>query len=173
MILKILGSIMITAASCCTGNLFAERLIRRCKNLQDFITALVNLENEILFKAAPLPEALYCCAKITNESISPFLEQTASDIAGKTGKLISEIWSDNIHAFKERLCLDESDADIIKSLGATIGALDIDIQANSIKLCRKNIGYALQRSLDDKEKYVKVYKSAGMLVGIFISILFI
>lgn len=173
MILKIIGSIMIIASSCCIGNFSAERLAGRCRNLQDFITVMVNLENEILFKATPLSEALFSCSKITNEGISSFLRKTASDIGRKTGKSTREIWYNNTQMFKERLCLEDSDADIIKSLGATIGALDTDIQANSIKLCQKNLSYALQSSLENKEKYIKVYKNAGVLIGIFISILFI
>lgn len=173
MTLKIFGSIMIIASSYQIGNFFANRYITRSKNLQDLITAFINLENEILFKASPLSEALFNCSKITNKNISEFLQKVSEDIGRKSGISTKEIWYHNIMSFKEKLCFEDSDADIIKSMGATIGTLDTDVQMNSLQLCQKNLNNALQNSFQNSTKYVKIYKNAGILIGIFISILFI
>jgi len=189
MIAKLLGATIVIFACGKIGFDFAARLARRVNEIRGSITALVALKGEMTFKGIPLGDALIHAGEAaengTTDNIHKIFKSAGTALNLKLGMTAQEVWQtvldndfDRAGRFRDipsvtGLSIGEKDLEILRSLGPLLGKSDIENQLGNIMLVMKKLEIAEKEAIEEERKYGKLYKSAGLLIGALIAILFI
>jgi len=164
-LIRILGGGLILFVTTMFGFFRAGQLARREKNLCRFETALSVLENEISYSSARLCEAFSRVSKISGLTIF----QSAGEEIGT--RSFSEIWSSTLTDFQSELCLSDADVEALNLLSEQLGKSDRTHQLQCIRhtatLLRQNHADAVAQNAQSG----KLYRSLGLLSGIFLVML--
>ena len=170
--LKLIGSILIIAASTIGGFIYAQSFISRVKELNEIERCIYQLQNEIVYTHTPLPEALINVAIKAKEPIA--------DIFNKTSKKLSSNMYDNVYeafknTFKEStdLNLKNEDINLILDLSKSLGESDINGQINIFSLTMENLKKIIAEAEITMKKNVKMYRYLGFGIGAMIVIMLI
>lgn len=163
--LRLTGALLIGAVCAWYGFLSADRLKRRRTFLNEFIASLNALETEIAFGRyelgvifGRLDEArglfgLYgrCAALLETEGIRSAWHNAVREAAGAG-------------------CLKKEDIQAIESLGSELGMSDVNGQKKVIERVCGLLEPQLKNAEEDYKRLGRVYRSCGILAGIFVVI---
>lgn len=146
----------------------------RAVNLQSLIDGLGNLESEITYRKAPLPEALETVSseKAANGAKALF-GRVAGDLAAKANCSLPESWSANTEELSEACSFTAEDVHIIKELGKELGSTDIYAQSAMLRHACSQLQGQLAQAVEEKNTKGKMYKSLGIAVGLTLVIILI
>ena len=174
MLIKFILCVIIFSGCSAVGNLFA-------KNLEKRTAALVNLEAAVVMLNSRM--------KYYSEPVKSMLLNTGKAIKGETGKLfceVSESMTENLNCVDAmHLALDraknkkgyigaltKSDEAILADLFERVG-LDRGAQTAAFDFAKNRIESVLSEAQYKKNQLAKLYKTAGMLIGALVAIIFI
>lgn len=166
--IKLLGSIVIVGVTTLFGFELSNRLRRRSKQIRYLKMALESLETEIVFAMTPLAEA---CKRVSDQipdhTVASFF-QTIGLKLSKEESLVTDIWQSVLEKWKEETDLKDSEINILKQFGQTLGQQDLENQRKQIRLAISYFDQEENQALEAQQKYDSMYKSLGFLAGIFI-----
>lgn len=146
----------------------------RVTNLQSFLDGLKNLEDEILYRKTPLPEALKIVSIDKAESGAKNLFSAVSqELEGKNSHNFIEVWSDIVGKLGSDCALIEADTHILKELGRGLGGTDIYGQSAVLQRACKQLEVQLVEAVAEKDTKGKMYKGLGIAIGLTIVIILI
>jgi len=164
--IKIIGFLIVLISSCKIGLDISNRYSERTKELRSVIQALEIIKTEIEFSNSLLFKALEHCDIVKNKSVSNLMLKISKSL--KNNETISnELFENN------NLALHKSDIDILTDIFLTLGAGNTQNEVNNINNGIDRLKASINNSLDDEKKYCKLSKVSGLLIGIFIGIMFI
>ncbi|GKX31919.1 hypothetical protein SH1V18_43990 [Vallitalea longa] len=173
MIIKILGATLILMSSSLIGFYYSKSYIRRSEDLRTFKKALILLRGEINYSLSPMPEALEDISKRFDHEISDFFRSIAEELKLNLGKSLTEVWKKKAEEILKRTYLNPIDIKNIMIFSENIGYLDKEMQTNNINLLLEQINEEIKTSIENDNKYNKLYRSLGVLGGILVIVLFI
>lgn len=173
MFLKIAGSLLIIFSSSMFGYYYSNRDNYRIKALEDIKKALIILKSQIEFSLSPLPDAMLLISKRTSPSLALFFEYVANRLNERTGYGIDAIWQDALQTCLKKTYLESEDIDYFKSLGNTLGYLDMKLQTNGIQIMIDYIDTKCESLQEVSGKNKKLYSSLGILGGILVAVVFL
>ncbi len=165
--IRLIGSMMIGSVCAWLGFVMADRLKKRRDFLSAFITSLTVLETEIEFGRRALEKAF---AELDKEELFGFY-RLCRDEMREIG--IKKAWERAAEKTAEKAYLNQGDIRAISSLGAELGMTDVGGQKKNIARAREILAGCFDEAESDHKRLAKVYKSCGVLAGIFIVIVFI
>lgn len=155
---------MITGGVCAYyGFAAADRLVRRRRFLNEMLTALSVLETEISFGHNEL--GLIFARLDKNKALCGFFGCCRSGMADKG---IKRAWEDALEDVTDRVCLKNDDVSALLSLGTEIGMSDIRGQSRTIKRASELLRACCADADESSARLGRVYRSCGVLTGIFI-----
>ncbi|MDR0958214.1 MAG: stage III sporulation protein AB [Clostridiales bacterium] len=165
--LKLVGGLLLFAASSIIGFRYSIREKLRINSLSEMRKALMILKSEISFSENSLTDAFSYIAKNTDGSIGDFFAVMAKKL--RTGESFSKIWDSSLAVLGDSK-LAEEDKREFSRLSKTIGIAD--------KRFNEEIISALVRYIDDKveslykesEKNRPLFGSLGILCGLLITV---
>lgn len=171
--IKLLGCVIILAASTGIGFIYAESFKKRTKQLNELQRCIHQLQNEIVYAHNPLPEAIL---NVANRSINPI-----KDIFEEVSFLLLKNKVDNVYeAFKSGLSnkksnlnLKKDDANLLLDLSKSLGETDIEGQQRVFSLVLENIKKHIKNSELSMDKNVKMYRYLGFSLGAMIVIILV
>ena len=166
--IKIIILIGILISCVCIGNSISKRFISRVNDLIDMKKALNILETKIKFTYEPLPQVFLYISKNVNDSISQIFKNSAKKMEKESA---GSAWKDALE--KDKTNLKQEDLEILKSLGNLLGKTDIDGQVSEIELVNRMLDVQINKAEEDKTKYVKMYRSLGIYIGLAIIVVLI
>ena len=166
MLIKLAGGALVFYAGLFWGIFKSGELSKREKSLRDIRTALNVLESEIVFSSHYLKHAFMKISEIC--SCGALFSDTAEKME-EDG--ILKAWEYAVEKNKKKLVLKNSDAEIIKILGSQLGMSDREQQVKNIRHVDALLGQALEEAREEYHKSAKLYRSMGILGGLFIIIL--
>lgn len=173
MILKIMGSLMVIAASS-LGGWYASGLDSfRIHDLNEIKKALTILKSEIEFASAPLPEALRNIAARTDKPINTIFTYLSERLEERSRESISDLWFETIESCKSSTFFHRDDIESLQSFGKTLGYLDKKMQISAICLLIENIDAKVDTLSAAAQKNSRMYRSLGVLGGMLIAVIFI
>lgn len=165
MIIKLFGCLVIMACSTSAGYMLASGYRKRVIELRGFQSALQLLEDEIMFTSTPLPQAGLELGKRMNSPIADLFELFGHILKQRIGYTAGEAWNMAMDKYRNFLCLNQEDIDIILGFGKNLGSTDKENQQKSFRLVRHRLEEQLKKAEDGRIKNEKLCKSLGFLLG--------
>lgn len=170
--MKLIGAILILLATTWVGFEFAKKLSERPRQLRHLKSALQTLEAEIMYGMTPLSEACLQLSKQLPKPIS-YLFERFSFYLNKQEDSVDRAWEESLSDTWNFTALCESEYEIMRQFGTTLGQHD---RTNQQKYIRLTIAHLEREEGDAREKqnrYEKMIKSLGFLTGLLIILLMI
>lgn len=130
-------------------------------------SALQTLEAEIVYSREPLVTAFIQVASQTPNPIAGFFEQLHFALKNDA-KALTDIWDHTVCDFINQSALGNAEKEILIQFGQTLGRHDVMQQKKYIQLALTHFERLLEEAIDDQRRYSKMFKSLGLLTGIFI-----
>lgn len=167
-IIKYLTLILILSLTSYIGILISKKYLNRVKDLKEMKNALNMFSTKIKFTYEPIPQTFKEISQKTKPNISNIFrnayEKMNTNSAGKAWEEALEESSTNM--IKE-------DIEVLKNLSNLLGKVDIEGQVNEVELVEKFLDTQLESAEEEKQKYVKMYKTLGVTVGLAVVIILI
>lgn len=171
--MKIIGAIFVMIASCGIGFLFAGELKKRKQELVEQYNLMRLLLGDVRYMRAALPEAINKAIIRHQGSYSGFLRTVAELLGEAPGICLSDIWKRAVEESLQHSSLKESDKQMLKCFGESISVADRE----NVMLCFEQYLSELKEEIDAVSRVAgtkaRLYRSLGVLTGIFIIVLFI
>ena len=172
MLTKVLGCAVIIICAAKIGFDEAARYSERVREIREFQTALISLKGEISFCRTPLSEALIKTGKRLKTAVADIFIRAGEGV--KSGKMTAlQAWDEAISDSKKKLTLKDDEMYIITSFGKLLGASDAVGQLENIELTSSKLVMCENLALEDERKHAKLYRSLGIIGGMFLAILFL
>lgn len=172
MLLKILGSIVIILCAAKIGFDEAARYTRRVREIRELQSALIALKGEISFCRTPLSSALIKTGQRLKTSINQIFVR-AGEALRDGGKSAGEAWEAALFNVEKELSLKNEELYILSTFGKLLGISDAGGQIENIELAREKLAVCEKQALEDEAKFARLYRSLGIIGGVFTAILFI
>lgn len=161
--MKLIGAVIIFAVCAYAGFAFSDRMKKRCVYLMNICEALNLLETEITFRGSRLKQAFI---KIDKASDTRGLFKTAADNMESKG--IKRAWREAAKEKSGELRFNETDTEALALLGERLGMTDTEDQIKNIIYARKRLEDNLKGAKEEYAKLGRLYRSGGILAGLFL-----
>lgn len=173
MLLKIIGSILVLAASGFLGFVLSRDCSRRPQELRELQGLLQMFENEISFLSNLLTDAFAKIYRSSKSEVAVFFEETADMLKINAGINASQAWETAVGKNLKMTSLNKEDEEILISFGKMLGNSDLEGQIKNIRLTLNQLKIQEQKAEESKAKNEAMYKRLGILGGIAIVIILI
>ncbi len=170
--LKIIGAVLVTAATTALGMRSAAQLKNRVKSLSSLVAGLDIMKPEICTRLTPMPELLELLARQSGEPASLFFAECLIKLKTMRGRPFSEVWKSALLSAKG-LELSESEREILLELGAALGRYDSERQGDAISSARKRLEGRLSKAESERDKESRTRLMLGVAAGLAIAIILI
>lgn len=169
MLLKITGIILIIIAGALFGYSLCDDYLERIYCLESIKRALFILRGEIKHNNSSIYEALENI-EVSNNNVMNFISGVIKEYKYKKSSLW-EAWEKGItDCFEKSPGLKKEEIKIIQEFGRNLGITDRETQLKNIDECVKEMEESITDLKNDKKEKCKLYKTLGVLSGLFISI---
>ena len=163
--LKFFGAVLIISAFGIWGVSKSKRLKKRCDSLMTIISSLNLLENEISYGEKDISSALSSVGVMEN---LPFFRNIAENLKN------SSVFQAFSNALKnDDMCLSKSDREILLEFSQNLGSVNKDFQIGSILHTKELLVSSHISACSDYDKYGKLYRNMGFLLGSLIALLMV
>ena len=163
--IKIIGCAVILGASTMVGFIYSERLKYRVFQLNEVERAIHQLQNEITYVHALLPDAFKSVAQKSKNPIRELFNKTGELLSGNEYDNVYEAMNSAMNTIKSGLNLNCDDINVILDLSKTLGESDIEGQNNMFTLTITNLKKQIKISEEFMKKNIKMYRYLGFSFG--------
>lgn len=171
--LKLLASCAVFSGCGYLGILCAGRLKKRVRQLDEFKSALTQLQFDIDYLGIPLAEAFERIAKNTESEIKNLFLYVSERLSGHPGCDMQKVWTRAISKYEADLAFGKEDIDVITDFSKTLGTGNCEKEKNNIKVTQMRLEILLNQARSEAESNTKIYRGLGFLTGIFLVVLLI
>jgi stage III sporulation protein AB len=171
--IKIIGCAVILGASTMAGFIYSERLKYRVFQLNEVQRAVHQLQNEITYVHALLPDAFKSVAHKSKEPIKELFNKTSELLSDNEYENVYEAMNSAMSLIKNRLYLNSDDINVILDLSKTLGESDIEGQNSIFSLTKENLKKQIKISEELMNKNIKMYRYLGFSFGAMLVIVLV
>ena len=168
--IKIIACAVILGASTIAGFIYSERLKYRVFQLNEVQRAIYQLQNEITYVHALLPDAFKSVAQKSKEPIRELFNKTSELLSDNNYENVYEAINSAMNLIKCRLYLSSDDINVILDLSKTLGESDIEGQISIFSLTLLNLKKQIKISEEFMNKNIRMYRYLGFSFGAMIVI---
>lgn len=169
---KIIGAIMVTAATTTVGLRSASRLKNRVKSLKSLVGGLDIMRPEICTRLTPMPELLELLSRQAGEPANLFFAECLLKLKSMRARPFAEIWKSALYT-ENFLELSEDEREILAELGSALGRYDTERQGDAISSARKRLEAKLAKAENEKDKEIRLRTVLGVAAGLALAIILI
>lgn len=171
--IRILGAVLVVAASAGIGFSYSFRLGRRLEQLRQLERMTLLLKGEISYGCAALPEALISIGKKMPEPFACFLEKVADRLSGYPDKSFQQVFQEEVEENLKQSALTAKDKEALMQMGAFLGYLDKDMQLRTVDLYLQELEREIKATGESIPGKQKLCRSLGIMGGLFLVLLLI
>jgi stage III sporulation protein AB len=171
--IKIIACAVILGASTMAGFIYSERLKYRVFQLNEVHRAIHQLQNEITYLHAVLPDAFKSVSQKSRHPIKELFSKTSELLCLNEYENVYEAMNSAMNSIKSRLYLNYDDINVILDLSKTLGESDIEGQNSIFALTIVNLKKQIKISEELMIKNIKMYRYLGFSFGAMIVIVLI
>lgn len=161
--LKILGSLMISASCVYLGVRRSMNIKKRYNSLVDFQNALSVLSTDIAFRETELKQAFVNTDNTVFKEAAKYIEKDG----------IKAAWSKAVKKCASRLCFTEGDCDTLLMLSKRLGMTDTENQIKNLEGVKNMLDLHIKAARYDADRLCRLYTGGGVLTGIFLVLILI
>ncbi len=160
---------MIIACGTGTGFLQSDRLDRRVKFLQQYISFINDINIKIHYSMEPIEKIIKECNN--SKTLSAFISSIMKQM--QKGQTFAKAWENSLMVLKNENALKQQDLNLIEKFGLGLGTSDINGQEAHCKLSLSLANEQLKIAREEKQKKGKLYRTLGISCGICVALLMI
>jgi len=164
--LKLLGAVMVVAASGLAGLTVSSCYARRPKELQALRSALQMLGTEIFYGATRLAEAFDTVARRCDKRAAALFRQAENELSSMSGVSASEAWERALAAYYADSALRPQDHAILVTFGRALGRSDRSEQIKHLNLAMEQLAQEAAKADEEASRNVKLWNYLGFLGGL-------
>lgn len=168
--IKMINSIIIVFCSTILGIYTANKYVSRVRELRALQMAFTQLETEMMYYCTFFPEALKNISRNLPEQLKSFFDIIVKNLIAEPGCMIQNAWKNALDNSKQKLHLSEDDYDILYAFGNHIATSDKESQHRYFELIQIQLKQQEKKAQQECDKYSKMYRNLGILVGLAIVI---
>ena len=167
-IIKYITLILILSLTSYIGIIISKKYLNRVKDLKEMKNALNMFSTKIKFTYEPIPQTFKEISQKTKPNISNIFKSVCEKMnTGNAGKAWEEALEEsNTNMTKE-------DIEVLKNLSNLLGKVDIEGQVNEVELVENFLDTQIELAEEEKQKYVKMYKTLGITIGLAVVIILV
>lgn len=172
--LKIIGAALVIAAGAGFGSCPVHKMAHRTQEMEELYYCLLRLKSEISHAVRTLPEALKCAAECGEEKKNGVYKSMLLRIAERMEEgrssypvLLKEAAEE---VFRGSVLTAEEEAAFLRTF-QSLGGTDREKQIQALEYYAETIRLALSEEKQKKKERSYLYRSLGVLGGIFLSVL--
>ncbi|MDF2945740.1 MAG: stage sporulation protein SpoAB [Bacillales bacterium] len=169
--MKLLGVVLIVAATTSFGFYAAHLLSQRSKQLRNIKLALKLFETEILYGHIPLNEAMKRIANQVDKPIALIFNSFAIKLESNDEVDVTRCWESSLKEIWPFTALKKQDYEILKSFGNNIGLHDLITEQKNISLTLSHLEREESEAHSIQQQNERMFKVLGFLLGLLIILL--
>jgi stage III sporulation protein AB len=163
--MKLLGACIILFSTTLIGIRWAERYVRRPREIRLLRSSLLRLESEIHYGATPLPTALASVAAQTQGTVGRIFHEIAIRLEKEGHRPLYDCWQEGIHAAWSMTSMKSTEQSVLLQFGRTLGSTDREDQVKHIRMALSHLAAEEENAVIEQQKNEKLCRSLGMLAG--------
>ena len=171
--MKLLGIVLVISASSGIGFLYAGEIKKRKRELEELCNLLKLLLGDIRYMRATLPESVNKAMNRHKGCFSEFLNKLAKCLSESPGVALSDIWKCAVIEGLRFSSLNLEDKQMLIRFGEMIVSSERDTVISLLEQYIEELKNHIQLIHNTASVKVKLYRSLGILAGVFIVILLI
>lgn len=166
--IKILGFLIIVASSAKIGFDLSEKYCNRTKEIKSFISVLEKIKNEISFSNCIITDALIKASKVKSKTVQNMVTYISKKVEDEKMALTDAF---GMYIRENTMAFDKGDIDEINRFFSVFGSGDREDEIKNISNTVTNMKAHLQTAVEDEKKYVRLFRTSGVLAGFLIAII--
>ncbi len=167
-----LTGIFVLIFSCVGAGLWFERRERqRIRQLTELLRSMEYLKGEINFARTTLPEAMEAMGKRMQAPFQELFCRMAGEMRQRPGTGFGEIWRAVLDEESAKWDLLPEDVENLYQACCNLGYLDKEMQVHILDRYKKELEKTLEGLSGELPQKTKLYRSLGILSGVFLAIL--
>ncbi len=171
-LIKYFGAILILVSGTMIGWFISWAYLKRIKDLQSFRSAVNIIDNEISSKRQKLADVMYNTGNRVDAPLQNIFLEIVEYINKNPDKEFYEIWLEVLNKNKDKYFFSDRDLQIINEWASQIGRIPLEKQIKINNACIKEINTNIREAKTEAEKKVKMFRYFGILISLFIIIIF-
>lgn len=172
--LKIIGSMLLITSTSLYGFSLGNAYVTRIRNLKELHKSMILLDGELTYNKTPLRMAMRKMAARTESVYKEFFDDIAKIMEEDYSMDVGEAWEQAVcHIITEKYCFQEKDKRKLKEFGKSIGNRDADTRKASFENYFLELNIDIEESVKEKDNRVMIYRTMGIMAGMFISIIIV
>lgn len=167
-IVKIIILLLILLSSGYIGILISKKYINRVKSLKEMKTALNIFNTKIKFTYEPIPQIFKEISHKVESSVGKIFLTASNKMENLSA---GEAWQEALN--EGNISFTKEDIEVLKNLSNMLGKVDIEGQISEIELVDSFLNKQIELAEEEKTKYVKMYKTLGIVAGVAVVIILI
>ena len=149
---------------------YGEAFNKRMSQLREVLKSLLILQNDVLYAATPLPEALDNFSYKVDEPINSFIKGMREKLVSGNAESVYEAAEAEYSVLEKDFSLDSSDIKILSDFFKSLGESGAFGQERIFSLAIEGIKINLSESEEAAKKNVKLYRYLGVCIGAMLTI---
>lgn len=170
--MKYLGLIIIFISTTALGFKITDNMNVRIISLREIRKMLILLRGEIMYNMSSIDEAFLNTAAKTAEPFSMFMKEVAKEIQKKDGTMFSKIWDEKLRLLA-KTCLTRKDVKALKDFSEGFGCQYKENQVSSFNMYIEELEREIREADKKKDENSRLYRTLGIMSGLFIVIILI
>lgn len=172
--LKFVGVIILVISSALYGFSLGDAYLTRIRNLKELHKNMILLDGELMYNKTPLRMAMKKMALRTDSLYSDFFNYIANAMEDDYSLEVTDAWEEAVNAIiHEKYCFQEKDIVKLKEFGKSIGNRDDNTRKASFENYFLELSIDIEEAVKEKDNKVTIYRTMGIMAGMFISIIIV
>ena len=165
MLLKLLGCVVVMAASAFLGYILSRDCYSRPQELRELQGMLQMFENEISYLSNLLADAFGKISESSRSPVAGIFRETVRNLKNGDRMSASLAWESAVRSVIKETSLNREDETVLISFGRILGSSDLEGQLKNIRLTLNQLKLQEKKAEESKERNEVMYKRLGVLAG--------
>lgn len=168
---KVIGITLIMCTTIVTGIQIGNSFAIRVKEIRQLILSIQLMETEMSYSHLPLQAIFLRISEKVDQPLRLFYNRMALVLDASIDNF-GEHWEAEWDTMEEKSELKAQEIEVMKQFGRTLGTHSIVQQKKHIKLTMTYLEKVQEEAIERKQRYEKMSKTLGILIGLVVVILF-
>lgn len=167
--MKVIGAIFIFCATCLFGFDLSHRVKERVELTKHLLLSLQMIEAEMRYSQLPLQQIFQHVSEKTISPLGRFYHYLATKLK-EHQPYFTDVWDEAVERLVRETPLTKNVQILLQQFGRNLGQHSFIEQEKHIKLVMYHLEAELNEAQEQKRKYETMFRTLGILVGLFIII---